>query len=120
MSADKSVQWFVECGDAFTNEALAMVMAAQGRGGADSQSALVQGTDGKSHSVWRIPGTLVTRLRREKSENKRYRFSFFKRQGAEGPISPAKFLEQRRLSSAMKRAKDRLAEVKEMQAEKSA
>lgn len=121
MNAEKKVvQWFVECGNAFSNEALAMVMAAHALGGPDSQLVSVDGTDGRPHSVWRIPGTFVARLRREKQGDRRYRFTFFNRKGPEGLIAPATFLERTRLSPAMKKARDRLAEVKEAQAAKSA
>jgi len=96
------VQWFVEC-DAFTNESIEQELASRGLG-SDALSAKrdVLGSDGKLHDVLCIPSTFVTMLKSAKKNDRRFQFRFWKRNGSQGIISPADFVEQWPLSQTEK------------------
>lgn len=100
-----TVQWFVEC-DPFTNESLERELSARGLG-SDSVSAEVglMGSDGKPHDVLAIPSGFVRRLMAARANDRRFKFRIFKRNGAEGVISPADFLEKKALSSEAAKAR---------------
>lgn len=100
MSTGKSsVQWFVEC-DAFTNESIEQELASRGLGhDAISRYADMAGSDGKLHDVLLIPSTFVKKLKSVGSNDKRFQFRFWKRNGSKGIISPADFVERKFCSS---------------------
>jgi len=99
-----AVQWFVEC-DPFTNESLERELSARGLG-SDQVSAEVglMGSDGKPHDVLAIPSGFVRRLMAARANDRRFKFRIFKRNGAEGVISPADFLGKKPPSGEMARA----------------
>ncbi len=104
------VQWFVEC-DAFTNESLERELSARGLG-SDAISKYVDmlGSDGKSHDVLSIPSSFVRRLMATKTNDGRYVFRLWKRNGSDGLLSPADFLNQgaMRRTKSFRSAADRL------------
>src|SRR3989344_4488180 len=87
-------QWFVECGDAFSNESLTGMLAEQGITDAESKCVGILGSDGRKHNVFRIPSRFVTLLRSAKRGDARFKFRFFKRSGNAGVIYPADFVEK--------------------------
>jgi hypothetical protein len=105
------VQWFVEC-DPFGNESLARALAEQGIGDAENKHVGMLGSDGKEHDVWQVPAGFVTRLRQAKRGDGRFAFRFFVRNGPEGPIRPADFLEKKASSRKHYAARQRLTELR--------
>lgn len=92
---ESAVQWFVEC-DAFTNESLERELSARGLGSdLVSKAVGVLGSDGKSHDVLAIPSSFVRRLMAARANDHRFKFRIFKRNGPEGVIFPADFLEKK-------------------------
>jgi hypothetical protein len=89
------VQWFVEC-DAFTNESLERELSARGLGSdAVSKEVGALGSDGKLHDVLAIPSGFVRRLMAARANDRRFKFRIFKRNGPNGLLSPADFLDQK-------------------------
>lgn len=112
--ASRSVQWFVEC-DAFTNESLERELSARGLGSDHvSKHVDMPGSDGKPHDVLAIPSSLVRRLKAAKANDGRFHFRFWKRNGPNGVISPADFVEKKPLSQTaeVRRVIARLSAIK--------
>ena len=96
------VQWFVEC-DAFTNESIESELASRGLGSdAISRYTDMAGSDGKPHDVLLIPSTFIKKLKSAKSNDQRFRFRFWKRNGSKGLIHPADFVEKKSISETEK------------------
>lgn len=105
------VQWFVECGNPFSNESVTCMLAEIGIGDAESKYPSMLGSDGKPHDVILIPSDFVKKIRAAKQGDSRFKYRFFKRNGKNGVISPADFLERRRPSKAQKEARENLARI---------
>ena len=96
MSEDAGVQWFVECrGDLMSNESLAVALAEIGIDADEVRHPGMLGNDGRHHDVWQVPSDFVKKLRAAKRGDKRFQFRFWKRNGSEGKIYPADFIEKR-------------------------
>lgn len=104
-------QWFVEC-DPFSNESVERALSECGISDAESKFVGISGSDGKKHDVVMIPPEFVKKLRAAKRGDRRFRFRFFKRNGPEGVIYPADFLERKRKSKRLLEAAKRLGEMK--------
>lgn len=116
-----TVQWFVEC-DVFTNESLERELSARGLGSdAVSKEVGVLGNDGKPHDVLAIPSGFVRRLKAARANDHRYKFRIFKRNGPNGLLSPADFLDKKPVSQMKERegAAARLNEILEAKAAKA-
>lgn len=105
-----AVQWFVEC-NPFSNESVQRALAEQGIGDAESKYVGMLGSDGKEHDVILIPSNFVTKLREAKQGDKRFKLRFFKRNGSEGVIYSADFVEKRSPTKKLREAEERLKEV---------
>lgn len=93
------VQWFVYCGNKqIPNESLAAALNEIGITEAEAKHPGMQCSDGKKRDVWHIPANFVDKLRAAKQSDARYAFRFFKRNGSEGVIYPADFIEKPRKS----------------------
>lgn len=102
------VQWFVECGDPFSNESLAAALAERGISDAESKCVSVMGMDGRRHDVILVPAYMVMKLRAAKRGDSRFKYRFFKRDGPSGPICRADFLEKRRRSKKVRAVETQL------------
>lgn len=107
----RPVQWFAECGNLLSNERLAEVLAGIGMSEAECKHPAMEGSDGKTHDVWQIPGRFVNALKIANRSDDRLKFRFFKRNGPNGLISPASFVGQRKRSKGFVAAKKRLEEL---------
>jgi hypothetical protein len=114
----RSVQWFAECGNPLSNERLAEALAGIGMSEAECKHPAMEGSDGKTHDVWQIPGRFVKALKIANQADIRLSFRFFKRNGSKGIISPADFVEKRKKSRKLLDAKKRLGELQAAKAGK--
>jgi hypothetical protein len=101
-------QWFVEPLDYFTNEAIARVLAREGLVDEAEQVGVVD-KYGKVHNLWRVPGGKIQLLHRAKKTESRFQFRFWLRNGQNGIINPADFIEKRRSSVKVQTVKRALA-----------
>lgn len=106
-----AVQWFVEC-DPFTNESLESGLAEYGISDAESKFVGVPGSDSRKHDVILIPSSFVKKLRAAKQCDKRFKFRFWKRNGPEGIIYPADFVEKKAPIKKLREAEERLKEIR--------
>lgn len=104
------VQWFVECG-LFANESVESALAEWGISDAESKHAGILGNDGKKHDVIQIPAGFVKKVRGAKQADVRFKFRFWKRNGEEGKIYPADFVEKLRMSKKIRVARKGLAKM---------
>lgn len=106
-------EWFLECGNLFTNESVAAALADRAIGDGESKSVAMQGSDGRKHDVFRIPSYLVRKFISAKQMDPLYRFKLFTRAaGSEGNIHPADFVEKKYESKKMLEAKKTAEELK--------
>lgn len=108
----RSVQWFVEC-NPFSNESLQSALAEHGISDAESKQVEELGSDGKPHDVTQIPGNFVKMMRAAKQGDKRHKFRFWKRNGSEGVIYPADFVETKTLAKKIRQAKEKAAGIRD-------
>lgn len=108
----KTTQWFVEC-DPIRNEALAALLNADGIADENWFRGMLD-VNGKSHDVWCVPASYVTRLRTAKRVSEFYNFKFFVRDTPHSLLRPADFLEKRRTSRKLAEAMDGIELLKKI------
>ena len=94
-------EWFLKCSNPFTNESVAAALADRAIGDGESKAVAMLGNDGKEHDVLRVPAYLIQIFLNAKLGDPRFKFRIFKRDGPEGVIRPADFLENKKESKKM-------------------
>jgi hypothetical protein len=118
MAKKSKEQWFAECGNMISNESLAMSLAEIGISEAEAKHPGMQGSDGKKHDVWQIPSDFVKKLRSANQSDSRFKYRFWKRNGSEGVIYPADFVEKPKPSKELQKAKAKLKKIRAKAAKK--
>ena len=115
-------QWFVEYKNPDDGVRLREYLALHSIGDENTLVGEV-GSDGRPHDVIEVPGSFITKLREAKYQKRTdpiFRFRFWKRDGQNGTLFPADFIEKRPEMAAVKRAKERLAEILDAKAAEKA
>ncbi len=108
-------EWFAECLNHNSNNALAAALAAIGLGHEGvGTNVEVLCHDNRTRSMFRIPSSYVQKIKRVMRGNDVLRFRFWKRAHHDVPAYPADFVERKgaRQSSKFKSAAARLEAIK--------
>jgi hypothetical protein len=88
-------EWFAECGNTNSNNALAEALSAQGYGyDSEMKCESVLCDDGKERPLFRIPGSFVRRMIKAKKGSDVLAFEFWHRAHGAVPAHKMSFLEQ--------------------------